>query len=155
MEDLTKFIEDGHPIDIVYLDFKKAFDSVPHQRLPSKLAAYGITGNILKWIKDFLTNRHQRVRVGNHYSPMTEVLSGIPQGSVLGPILFTIFINDLPDCVQSCCKVFADDTKIYVSADNAGRIPEELIRLQKWSDLWNLYFNVTKCKILHIVIGHW
>ena len=74
---------------------------------------------------------------------MTEVLSGIPQGSVLGPVLFTIFINNLADCVQSCCKVFADDTKIYVSADNAGRIPEELIRLQKWSDLWNLYFNVT------------
>ena len=65
MEDLTKFIEDGHPIDIVYLDFKKAFDSVPHQRLLNKLAAYGITGNIFKWIKDLLTHRHQRVRVGN------------------------------------------------------------------------------------------
>ena len=84
-------------------------------------------------------NRHQRVRVGNHYSPMTEVLSGILQGSVLGPILFTIFINDffindLPDCVQSCCKVFADDTKISDSTDNAGRIQENIIRLQGWSD---------------------
>ena len=68
MEDLIKFVEDGHPIDTVYLDFKKAFDSAPHQRLLSKLAAYGITGNIFKCIKDFLTNRHQRVRVGNHYS---------------------------------------------------------------------------------------
>ena len=129
-------------IYIVYLDFKKAFDSVPHQRLLSKLAVYGITGNIFKWIKDFLTNRHQRVRVGNHYSPMTEVLSGIPQGSVLGPILFTIFINDLPNCIQSCCKVFADDTKIYDSTDNAGRIQDDIIRLQRWSDLWNLYFNI-------------
>ena len=94
IEDLTKFTEVGHPIDIAYLDFKKAFDSVPHQKLLSKLAAYGITGNIFKWIKGFLTNRHPRARVGNHYSPMTEVLSGILQGSVLGPILFTIFIND-------------------------------------------------------------
>ncbi len=89
-------------------------------------------------------NRHQRVRVGNHYSPMTKVLSSIPQGSVLGPILFTIFINNLPNCVQSCCKVFADDTKIYESTNNAGGIQEDIIRLQRWSDLWNLYFNVTK-----------
>jgi len=81
---------------------------------------------------------------------MTEVLSSIPQGSVLGPILFTIFINDLPDCVQSCCKVFTDDKKFYDSTNNAGRIQEDIIRLQRWSDLWNLYFNVTKCKILHI-----
>ena len=139
MEDLTKFIEDGHPIDIVYLDFKKAFDSVPHQRLPSKLAAYGITGNILKWIKDFLTNRHQRVRVGNHYSPMTEVLSGIPQGSVLGPILFTIFINYLPNCVQSCCKVFADDTKMYDSTDNAGRIQEDIIIGYRDGQIYGIY----------------
>ena len=95
-------------------------------------------------------NRHQRVRVGNHYSPMTKVLSSIPQGGVLGPILFTIFINNLPNCVQSCCKVFADDTKIYESTNNAGGIQEDIIRLQRWSDLWNLYFNVTKCKILHI-----
>ena len=84
---------------------------------------------------------------------MTEVLSGIPQGSILGPILFTVFINNLPICVQSCCKVFADDTKIYDSTNNSGRIQEDIIRLQRWSDLWNLYFIVTKCKILHIVIG--
>ena len=70
---------------------------------------------------------------------MTEVLSSIPQGSVLVNILFTIFINDLPDCVQSCCKVFADDTRIYDSTNNAGRIQEDIISLQRWSDLWNLY----------------
>ena len=70
---------------------------------------------------------------------MTEVLSSIPQGSVLGPILFTIFINDFPDCVQSCCKVFADhDTRICDSTDNAGRI-QDIISLQRWLDLWNLY----------------
>ena len=150
MEELTQMIDEGNPIDIVYLDFRKAFDSVPHKRLLKKLKAYGIQGNIHRWIEDFLSNRLQRVRVGSSYSKQAKVSSGIPQGSILGPVLFTIFINDLPNDIISPCKIFADDTKIYNSADNKDIIQEDLESLQDWTDRWNLYFNTSKCKVMHL-----
>ena len=87
MEDLSLLVENGCDIDVIYFDFRKAFDQVPHQRLLTKLASYGIAGNIIQWIADFLSNRCQKVRVGNCYSSKADVLSGIPQGSILGPIL--------------------------------------------------------------------
>ena len=150
MDNFTQMIEDGHDIDIIYLDFKKAFDSVPHERLLNKLSSYGIQGNILTWIRSFLSNRVQRVRVGGAISPTENVVSGIPQGSILGPILFTIFINDLPDSIESECKIFADDTKIYNNPDKADTLQEDLNKLQNWSQEWQLGFNVSKCKALHI-----
>ena len=143
-------IEKGYDIDVVYLDFKKAFDSVPHERLLNKLSAYGIQGNILNWVRAFLSNRIQRVRVGCTTSPPENVTSGIPQGSILGPILFTIFINDLPDTIESTCKIFADDTKIYNTPSNSSTIQSDLEKLQTWSEKWQLGFNVTKCKALHV-----
>ena len=150
MEDFTLMLDNRETIDVVYLDYKKAFDSVPHERLLTKLGAYGVTGSILKWIRSFLESRLQRVRVGRSISDPTAVLSGIPQGSILGPILFTIFINDLPELTKSTCKIFADDTKLYESAANSATIQEDLYRLQEWCDTWNLYFNTSKCKVLHI-----
>ena len=143
-------IESKDPVDIIYLDFCKAFDTVPHVRLLKKLEAYGVAGKLLNWIRDFLSNRKQRVRVGDCMSTEKDVTSGIPQGSILGPVLFTIFINDLPDEVNSFCKIFADDTKIYDKSINYNRLQEDLNRLQNWSDKWNLYFNVEKCKVLHV-----
>ena len=119
MDDLTNFIENKKSFDIIYLDFRKAFDSVPHKRLLLKLKSYGINGEILNWVEDFLTGRKQRVNVNGKFSSRTDVLSGIPQGSILGPVLFTIFINDLSDEVNSICKIFADDTKIYDSSDKS------------------------------------
>ena len=89
------------------------FDSVPHFRLLQKLKAYGVEGDLLNWIQHFLMGRKQRVSVNGILSDWVIVLSGIPQGSVLGPILFVIFINDLPDMVKSTAKIFADDTKIF------------------------------------------
>ena len=133
-----------------YLDFKKAFDSVPHERLLNKLSSYGIQGNILKWIRAFLSYRTQRVRVGTVISPPEHVTSGIPQGSILGPILFTIFINDLPDTIESTCKIFADDTKIFNKPTSSIKIQDDLLKLQSWSEKWQLGFNVSKCKVLHI-----
>ena len=114
MDDFTKFIDEGQAFDTIYLDFKKAFDTVSHQRLLTKMKAYGIEGNIYRWTKAFLTNRSQKVRIGYQHSSNSPVISGIPQGSILGPVLFTIFINDLPDCLQSICKIFADDTKYII-----------------------------------------
>ena len=113
MEDWTHAIECGKSVDVIYLDYSKAFDRVPHARLISKLLGYGIDGVLLKWIKDFLTNRKQHICVRGSYSSWCNVTSGVPQGSVLGPILFIIYVNDLPEVVQSKLWMFADDTKIY------------------------------------------
>ena len=90
MEDFTKELDTGENIDVIYQDFRKAFDSVPHERLLKKMEPYGITGNFLGWIRDFLTKRTQKVRIGSSLSRKAEVLSRILQGSILGPILFTM-----------------------------------------------------------------
>ena len=124
MEDLTSLIDNNQDIDILYLDFRKAFDTVPHERLLLKLAAYGISGALADWIRNFLKDRIQYVRVGSDKSNTSKVLSGIPQGSILGPVLFTIFINDLPDSVLSTCKIFADDTKLYNKVSNSNDIQD-------------------------------
>ena len=110
---LTKHLDNGYSIEMIYLDFRKAFDSVPHQRLIHKLSSVGLQRNILKWIKSFLTNRTQQVVLNGRKSSTVPVTSGVPQGSVLGPLLFSIFINDFPSIVSSPTFMFADDTKIF------------------------------------------
>ena len=122
MEDFTLMSDSRETIDVVYLDYKKAFDSVPQERLLTKLGAYGFTGSILKWIRSFLENRLQRVSVGRSILDPTAVLSGLSQGSILGPIVFTIFINDLSELTQSTCKVIAYDTNLYQSVANSTTI---------------------------------
>ena len=113
MEHWSRLIEDGTCIDVIYLDFEKTFDKVPHKHLMNKLKAYGIQGNVYTWIQNFLSNRKQRVSVHESYSDWTSVLSGVPQGSVLGPTLFIIYVDDLPGNILSSLGLFADDTKIY------------------------------------------
>ena len=115
LEELTKLVDKGFPVDMIYLDFQKAFDRVPHQRLVLKLEAHGICGNILRWIKNWLSDRQQRVVLKGKVSSWVNVSSGVPQGSVLGPLLFLVYINDIDDAIDvtdTILKKFADDTKI-------------------------------------------
>ncbi len=138
-------------IDSIYFDFSKAFDTVPHQRLSIKLKAYGIDGDILSWIESFLSGREQVVKVNGKLSHPTPVISGNPQGSVLGPLLFVIYINDLPDVVKSDILLFADDTKIFhqvSSKTDALLLQDDISALERWSDKWLLKFNTDKCHVL-------
>ena len=105
----------GHHTDVIYLDFKKAFDTVPHKRLISKLNSLNISKEIVNWIEAFISNRSQKVAVNGKESNWHDVTSGIPQGTVLGPLLFVLFINALPDLTQSDTFLFADDIKIFRS----------------------------------------
>ena len=128
-------------------------DTVPHQRYLRKLKAYGVIGKLLEWIRDFLSGRRQRVMVNGKLSSWTDILSGIPQGSVLGPILFVIFINDLPDVVSSTAIMFADDTKLFReirTMEDNDILQQDLDNLVEWSNKWQLGFNETKCKSLHL-----
>jgi len=113
IEAWTRLIEEGFGIDIVYLDYRKAFDTVPHQRLMQKIRDLGLSKEIVNWIKDFLQDRKMKVYVRGSCSEWIDVISGVPQGSVLGLLLFLIFVQDLPDWVKSSINMLADDTKIW------------------------------------------
>ena len=155
LEEITKWIDVGSPVDIIYLDFQKAFDKVPHQRLLLKLKAHGIGDSITDWIEQWLTDRRQRVVVDGEVSNWKSVLSGVPQGSVLGPILFLIYINDLDDSITSNVLKFADDTKLFRKVNTDGdkqHLQNDLDRLVKWSEKWQMLFNFGKCKCLYT--GH-
>ena len=118
-----------------------------------KLNHYGVRDNTLAWIESFLSNRSQRVVVDGEFSDTAPVTSGVPQGSVLGPILFLLFINDMPDCVQSRCRLFADDSIIYRSInsdEDAAILQKDLDALHKWESDWGMQFNPSKCQILHV-----
>ena len=135
MEDWSNYVENDESWDTVYLDFEKAFDSVPHERLLRNVSAYGIRGQLLSWIKNFLTERRQYVSVKGESSSWKDVISRVPQGSVLGPILFIIYINDLPEVVNSTVKIFADDTKVYNKDTNNVILQQDLDALFVWSKL--------------------
>ena len=111
LEEITKWVDDGSPVDVVYLDFQKAFDKVPHQRLLLKLKAH--SNDVINWIEKWLTHRRQRVIIDGEISNWKSVLSGVPQGYVLGQILLLIYINDLEDDISSKVLKFADDTKVF------------------------------------------
>ena len=103
----------------MYPDFQKAFDSVPHLRLMETLCSYDIKGKLIDWISSFLMGRKQQVILEGSCFSWSEVASGVPQGSVLGPLLFLIYVNDLPDAIKSEAKLFADDTKLYRSVSSS------------------------------------
>ena len=148
-----KSLDNKKAVDTIYLDFSKAFDTVPHKRLIHKLKMYGIQGNVLNWITDFLSNRSQFVTVNGSSSEPAPVSSGVPQGSVLGPILFIYYINDMPDVTEEELKIFADDTKGSNEIENdvdVLNLQKCIDNLTEWSKLWLLKFNGPKCGVLHM-----
>ena len=140
------------PSDVIYLDFQKAFDKVPHERLLRKLHAVGLGDSVCAWIRDWLTSRKQRVVLNGQSSEWLPVTSGVPQGSVLGPILFLIYINDLETGLQSTISKFADDTKVGGRAltwRECEAIQNDLDKIIQWSEQWQMPFNLDKCKVMH------
>ena len=134
-------------MDVIYLDFQKAFDKVPHQRLLIKLKSHGMGVKIVTWTQHWLTDIEQRVSVEGETPAWTAVHSGVPQGSVLGPLVFLIYINDLEDGIPSNILKFADDTNIFrrvQTRQERHTLQEDLNRLNQ------LLFNQSKCRCLHI-----
>ena len=155
VEKITEAADGGKSIDVIYLDFAKAFDKVPTERLLKKMAAHGIEGTTGRWIAAWLKNRTQWVTINGKKSGCRAVLSGVPQGSVLGPVLFLLFINDLDEKATKgqIFKKFADDTKVAQILDgpnSRAELQNTLDRLCEWAETWGMSFNVAKCHVMHI-----
>jgi ribonuclease P/MRP protein subunit RPP40 len=154
LELLTSAVDKGDSVDVIFLDFAKAFDKVPHKRLVAQLQAHGVGGKVLKWITAWLRERKQRVALNGAGSSWQDV-SGVPQGSVLGPILFLIFINNLDAMAQmiTILKKFADDTKlgqVIQTPSDSEKLQNCLDRFTEWAAQWGMSFNVSKCKVMHV-----
>jgi len=158
MDFVTKAVDDGKPVDIFYLDFAKSFDKVPRKRLVKKMQAKGVEEGVVRWIEDWLTGRQQKVCVKGEKSESCPVESGVPQGTVLGPILFSIYIDDLElELIKLLLDVklvkFADDTKggkVVTSTEDRDKLQRALDCLCNWAEKWGMSFNLSKCKIMHI-----
>lgn len=153
LEKISALLDEGQCADAVYLDMSKAFDSVPHNRLIHKLQSFGVGGTILLWIQSFLSNRYQQVQVCDSLSDPLPVVSGVPQGSVLGPLLFTIYVDDVDDCLQySHIYKFADDIKLLFCFSNSNPptlLQDDLSRVISWCSTWMLKINIKKCACVH------
>lgn len=155
IHDWARTIDKGCQTDVLLLDFSKAFDKVAHRKLLYKINHYGIRGKTKRWIQGFLTGRTQEVAVNGTSSTPTEVLSGVPQGSVLGPALFLLYINDITEGISSTIRLFADDSVIYRHIENEydqHRLQEDLQRVFEWAKKWDMEFNLNKCTHLCVTL---
>ena len=151
--DLFRGVHDGQQLDVIIMDFAKAFDKVPHNRLLLKLRRYGVVGRSLSWIEAFLNDRRQHVVVDGIKSEQGLVTSGVPQGSVIAPVLFLAFINDLPDKISSEVRLFADDTVVYrkiSTVEDAAALQNDLDALARWEEEWQMEFHASKCQVLRV-----
>ena len=153
IQELAKGLDEQKQMDLLILDFAKAFDKVAHQRLLRKLDYYGIRDNTLNWVSNWLVGRTQRVVVDGDFSEQASVRSGVPQGTVLGPLLFILYINDIATNTSSSIRLFADDCLLYRVVDRVSDVHElqkDLNQLCSWSSTWQMSFNAGKCTVLTI-----
>ena len=156
LNDWTKFLNDGKCFDVIYIDLAKAFDTVSHSKLLQKLCALGVGGCLLRWLRKFLVGRVQSVRVGTSISSAVPVMSGIPQGTILGPLLFLLYVNDLPDTLatsNSNLILYADDSKLYWRTSSTNEcllLASDLLSLEEWFSRWQLTVNISKCEVLNV-----
>ena len=152
-EDLARNTSAGKQTDLILLDFSKAFDKVNHSKLIWQLHQYGFRGNALSWIWAFLGYRSQTVVIEGEESGSVPVSSGVPQGSVLGPILFLVFLNDLPEKLSSQVRLFVDDTAVYLTIgglDGGTVLQNDLDKLSLWESQWDMEFNPSKCQVMRV-----
>ena len=155
IHDWAKVLNIHSQVDVVFLDFAKAFDSVPHERLLRKAHHYGFRGKLHAWLRCFLTDRRQRVVINGISSRWSPVKSGVPQGTVLGPTLFLLFINDMPDTISSNIKLFADDCVIYRTISSVSdhlEMQRDLACLENWAATWQMSFAPKKCMSMSITL---
>ena len=148
-------LDSKHDVDSIYLDFSKAFDKVPHQLLLHKLQKYGFWSPLHQWFASYLTGRTQRVALEGQYSDWLNVASGVPQGSILGPLFFILYINDLPEYITPPTEMalYADESKLYrviKSDDDVAKLQTDLNSLHLWSSRWCMKFNTDKCKAVRL-----
>ena len=150
---MRKYCLDNYCCRLLLVDLAKAFDTVPHMRLLHKLNYYGIRGSTHKWISSWLSGRSQQVVLDSQASDPVPVLSDVPQGSVLGRILFLIFINDLPDNIRSSVCLFSDACVLYrniYSIQDCFILQEDIASLGQWEADWQMKFNVAKCHSIYL-----
>ena len=148
-----RILEERGSVDAIFLDFAKAFDKVSHPHLLLKLQHHGINGQLLDWITDFLTTRRQRVIIDGHSSGWSEVTSGVPQGSILGPLLSLVYINDFPLAVKCNCGLFADDSILHrkvASVSDFEELQTDLYSAYDWCNSWLVTLKSEKSKVLHL-----
>ena len=162
LEKWTEIVDEGDSVDVAYFDYAKAFDKVSHSLLKRKLKAYGIGGKLMAWLDAWLKDRRQRVVVGNAKSPWLEVVSGTTQGTVLGFLLFLIYINDLPakcsEPDESLVMLLADDTKTFQrisserdeQASNQAELQKRIDGIVQWATDWRMEINAKKTKVMHL-----
>ncbi|PFX15469.1 putative RNA-directed DNA polymerase from transposon X-element [Stylophora pistillata] len=153
IEEIGRALDNGNQSDLIIMDFSKAFDTVPHQRLISKLDYYGIRGNLKSWITTWLTCGEQSVVIDGLSSPAVHASSGVPQGTVLGPLMLLLYINDIGDNCNSAIRLFADDTILYSiieSTLDAGQLQLDLSTIEQWAKKWLMQFNPNKCFVMRV-----
>ena len=156
LNDWTLHLQDKHQVVVAYIDFSKAFDVVSHNKLFERLQSYGISGTLLSWLRNFFTGRTQCTKVGTMLSDLTDLISGVIQGSVLGPLMFLAYLNELAEILEKfgiTVKFFADDVKLYVKIKNDVDVcvlQEAVDALCRWAEVWQLSISIDKCSVLNI-----